>query len=97
GTAAAPVPAWGWAVLTLPHLEQDNLYRVLDPKNQTLQQAFTSNLPALQTELKMFLCPSDPDGTQGQLNDNRPFTKAVAGQTVYIARSNYVGSNGNSL
>jgi prepilin-type N-terminal cleavage/methylation domain-containing protein len=96
GTTTAPVPAWGWPVLILPHIEQDNLYRLLDPTNKTLQSALTTNLAALQTPLKMFLCPSDPDGTQGQMNDNRPFKSAVPGQTIFIAKSDYVGNGGNA-
>ena len=93
GTAAAPRPAFGWAVLLLPYVEQQPLYDRLNPDARTLQQAFAGDLPALQTQLKVFLCPSDPGMT---LNDNRRFTRAVAGMSLTIARSNYPGNGGNA-
>src|SRR5262245_22615289 len=85
GTAAAPVPAWGWAALILPNLDQSALYQQFDPDKRTLQQTFASNLPGLQLQLAVFICPSDAN-----------FTKPVAGQNVAIAKSNYPGSAGDS-
>lgn len=96
GTAAAPVPAWGWSTMILPFLDQGPLYAQLDPDKKTLQQAFTSQLPTLQLPLAVYICPSDPGGTLGpSFNDNRKFTKAATG-SVAIAKSNYPG-NGGSL
>ena len=95
GTAAAPVPAWGWSAQILPYLDQAPLYSQFDPPNKTLQQAFTSQLPNLQIQLAVFICPSDTGGTLGPgLNDNRKFTKPVAGQSVTISKSNYPGNGG---
>jgi prepilin-type N-terminal cleavage/methylation domain-containing protein/prepilin-type processing-associated H-X9-DG protein len=55
--ATAPYPStspgWGWPAFLLPYLEQDNLYRQIN-FNQPVQ-----NSPAIQTMLKIFLCPSD--------------------------------------
>ena len=93
GTAANPVPAYGWPIFLLRYLEQDNLYRLMDPDNKPLQAMFTANLPALQNPLPVFICPSDDGKPQ---NDNRPFTKVVPGQTIRIARSNYPGNGGNA-
>jgi prepilin-type N-terminal cleavage/methylation domain-containing protein/prepilin-type processing-associated H-X9-DG protein len=96
GTSTAAVPAWGWAVFVLPYIEQGNLYSALNPTGQTLTSAFTNSLPALQTPVSTFICPADPSGTLGDLNDNRKFTKVISGQSIAIAKSNYVGSGGNA-
>jgi type II secretory pathway pseudopilin PulG len=61
---------WGWGAFLLPYLEQDNLYRQLE-FSQPVQ-----NSPAIQTVVKVYLCPSDVppstafpivDGTGGSL------------------------------
>ncbi len=46
-------PGWGWAAFLLPYLEQDNLYKQLDFKQPIQGQ------PAIQTFVKVYLCPSD--------------------------------------
>ncbi len=49
---------WGWAVWILPYIEQDDLYKQLDPLHTTLgHNATTDGLP-----IKTYLCPSDPTG-----------------------------------
>jgi prepilin-type processing-associated H-X9-DG protein len=40
-------------VALLPHLEQDSLYRQID-----LEKGYAENLPAVQTSIRTFLCPS---------------------------------------
>src|SRR6476646_8069277 len=84
---------WGWGVELLPYIEQDNLYRRLNPTQRTLQQAFQSDLLALQTPLSVYRCPSD---TGGPMNQNRKFSVMLPGQTVAISISNYPGNGGNS-
>jgi prepilin-type N-terminal cleavage/methylation domain-containing protein/prepilin-type processing-associated H-X9-DG protein len=96
GNGAAPNLAYGWPTLILPYIEQTNLYNRINPISRSLGTVFTADLGALQVVVPTFLCPSDPNGTQGDLNDNRPFTKAVPGQTVYIAKSNYPGNGGDT-
>jgi prepilin-type N-terminal cleavage/methylation domain-containing protein/prepilin-type processing-associated H-X9-DG protein len=67
-------PGWGWAVFVLPYLELDNLYRQLD---------FTRPIPtsvAIQTPVKLYLCPSDaystvPFGVSDAFGD--PLTQAA--------------------
>jgi prepilin-type N-terminal cleavage/methylation domain-containing protein/prepilin-type processing-associated H-X9-DG protein len=86
-----PFYQWAWSVRTLPYLEQDNLYRQLDPQNTDLPTAVQTpaQLTLLQTPLKIFICPSDP----GQpLNNNRPWQ----GGSTFLAKSNYPGSGGNA-
>ncbi len=87
-------PAWSWSCLLLPYLEQQNLYNTLNPTGQSFNQAFVTQLPALQTSIKGFQCPSD---TVAPLNTNRPFS-LIAGTTppVSIAISNYPGNGGNT-
>jgi prepilin-type N-terminal cleavage/methylation domain-containing protein/prepilin-type processing-associated H-X9-DG protein len=97
GTAAAPVPAWAWSTLILPNLDQSPLYQQFDPDNKTMQQAFTGNLPQLQLQLAVFICAADPGGSMGAgINDNRKFTKPIAGQSTPIGKSNYPGSAGDN-
>jgi prepilin-type N-terminal cleavage/methylation domain-containing protein/prepilin-type processing-associated H-X9-DG protein len=84
---------WGWGVELLPYIEQDNLYRRLNPTQRTLQQVFQSDLAALQTPLSVYKCPSD---TGGALNQNRKFSQMGTGGPVAISISNYPGNGGNS-
>ena len=95
GTNGAPVPTFAWAVMTLPYIDQAPLYSTLNPGPNTLQNVFNSAAlrPLLQTRLAAFVCPSDP----GQdLNNNRPFTAAVAGVNPFLlAKSNYPACSGS--
>jgi prepilin-type N-terminal cleavage/methylation domain-containing protein/prepilin-type processing-associated H-X9-DG protein len=52
--ATDTTPGWGWAAFTLPYLEQNNLFGQLN-FNQPV-----SNSSAVQTIVKLYLCPSDP-------------------------------------
>ncbi len=86
-------PAFGWAVLILPHLEQANLYTQLNPIAAPLYTQYVSGAPAatqtlLQTKIKGYRCPSDtgPDtATSVQFGSNNFFN---------VALSNYVGCAG---
>ena len=51
-------PGWAWAVFILPYLEQNNAYRQFQ-FDQPVQ-----NFPAIQTMVRVYLCPSDitPEG-----------------------------------
>src|SRR5262249_48884277 len=46
-------PGWGWAAYLLPYVEQDTLYKQIN------FNAPVQNQPAMQTMLKIYLCPSD--------------------------------------
>jgi prepilin-type processing-associated H-X9-DG protein len=95
-------PAWAWSVALLPYIEQDPLYRQLDPGTQGMLAVLKSDaaLPdgqkLLRTSIPTYLCPSDPGTTAFPLNDNRPFTTVpgVTG-TSLLAQSNYAANNGN--
>jgi prepilin-type processing-associated H-X9-DG protein/prepilin-type N-terminal cleavage/methylation domain-containing protein len=51
--ATDTAPGWGWGTYILPYLEQASLYQQLD-LSQSVQ-----NSPAIQTMVKVYLCPSD--------------------------------------
>ena len=51
--ATDTAPGWGWGAFLLPYVEQNNLYNQLN-FNQPVQ-----NSPAIQTMVKVYLCPSD--------------------------------------
>lgn len=51
--ASDTTPGWGWAAYLLPYIEQDNLFRQLNLKQPV------HNSPAIQTMVKVYLCPSD--------------------------------------
>ena len=56
-------PGWGWGTLILPHVEQDNLYRQLDPDQVPFGPAVNLGTitvtPAMKTVLPIFRCPTD--------------------------------------
>jgi prepilin-type processing-associated H-X9-DG protein len=66
-TVANGVNTHGWAIYLLPHLEQENVYRLYrfdkpynDPANQ----------PAVRTPLKVFTCPAAPSGRDADNQEN---------------------------
>jgi prepilin-type N-terminal cleavage/methylation domain-containing protein/prepilin-type processing-associated H-X9-DG protein len=79
-----------WAVLLLPHLEQDNIYRLWDLRYQASKQTPA----AYQQQLKVLHCPGRPEFVLS-VGD---FTAAGGGLTDYAASigtaANFVNSNG---
>jgi len=53
-----PNPGWNWQALILPYIEQDNLYKVLNPDITTAIPAATAGTP-IMTPIKIYRCPSD--------------------------------------
>jgi prepilin-type N-terminal cleavage/methylation domain-containing protein/prepilin-type processing-associated H-X9-DG protein len=94
---ATPNNSWGWGAQLLPYIEQANLYKALNPDGRTLQAAAADaavGLPALQTPVSVYICPSDANPA-GNLNDNRRFTTMGAPSPgLSLAVSNYVGNAG---
>src|SRR5262249_6710365 len=81
-------PGWGWAAQILPYIEQDNLYRQIDFR-QDIRAGV--NATARTTTVKLFLCPSDspasPTFTVGDAAGNGLCTVAFA---------NYIGMGGTN-
>jgi prepilin-type N-terminal cleavage/methylation domain-containing protein/prepilin-type processing-associated H-X9-DG protein len=97
-------PGYAWATFTLPFVEQQNLYNLINPSQVALKTVMTSNPALLQTQLKIFLCPSDPGigVVNGYLNGNRPIKNygpqpSPPGATGYCTTmSNYLGNSGDN-
>ncbi len=70
GPETTPEERLSWMVTLLPYLEQDSLYRQFD-----FEKGYAGNLPAAQTTIKTFLCPSGKEGAPGD------------GVTHYVAMS----------
>jgi hypothetical protein len=76
-----------WAIMLLPHLEQDNLYKAF---NLSLPVDDPSNAAARETNLLFMLCPSDPYNRQ-------PYQRALLAGTPTghsYARGNYAANYG---
>jgi prepilin-type N-terminal cleavage/methylation domain-containing protein len=59
GYGPTPEERLSWMVALLPYLNQDSLYQQID-----LEKGYAENLPAVQTTIKTFLCPSaNPEAT----------------------------------
>jgi prepilin-type N-terminal cleavage/methylation domain-containing protein/prepilin-type processing-associated H-X9-DG protein len=50
-----------WAILLLPYVEQDNLYKQYD---NTVQNSDPKNAAVVQTYVSVYTCPSDPNARQ---------------------------------
>jgi prepilin-type processing-associated H-X9-DG protein len=94
---------FSWAALTLPYLEQDQVYEQFqaDPTAAkhgllSLKQTFTAAPAITKTVLTSFICPSDaPSGISGY-NDNRRFTTGAPANPWVVAKSNYPGNGGHN-
>jgi prepilin-type N-terminal cleavage/methylation domain-containing protein/prepilin-type processing-associated H-X9-DG protein len=76
-----------WSTYLLPYIEQENLYRNVD---QTVNWHVTTNLnPGFSSRLKIFECPSAPNGS---IIDGAPDT----GWTNIVANGDYAGFYGVS-
>jgi prepilin-type N-terminal cleavage/methylation domain-containing protein len=53
GPGTTPEDRLSWMVALLPYLEQGSLYQQFD-----LEKGYADNLPAAQTRIKVFLCPT---------------------------------------
>jgi prepilin-type N-terminal cleavage/methylation domain-containing protein len=88
--AAAPNPGWSWQTLLLPFVEQDNLYKSMNPDVVTpgAPPAATAGTP-IMTPLKVFRCPAD-----GGQATNSNFGGYVT--TNYVCNREVLGPDANS-
>ena len=91
-------PGWGWGMLILPSLEQENLYRQF---NQNEPCWSPIHAGAAQTKVSVFICPSATGGSDGfevqkEGADNRHGVPIILsnGNKVFFAHSHYVTNAG---
>jgi len=98
GTTPANSPAppgWGWGTWVLPYIEQDALYRQINPTTNPIpgnltEPAGTALGLLCQTRISTYLCPSD---VAPLLNDQRGFHA----YSSYAAVGGSAATSGNSL
>jgi prepilin-type N-terminal cleavage/methylation domain-containing protein/prepilin-type processing-associated H-X9-DG protein len=79
-------PGWGWATHLLPYVEQENLFRQINPNVDILDAAHAN---ARVTPLKVYRCPSDtPAGGDTFMAEGE------SGPLVRLAFANYVACGG---
>jgi prepilin-type N-terminal cleavage/methylation domain-containing protein/prepilin-type processing-associated H-X9-DG protein len=91
-------PGWGWGMLLLPHLEQDNLFRQFNYAEPCWAPV---NAAAARTRVPVFLCPSATGGSDGfevlgPGSDHRhgsPLSRSD-GSRIVFAHSHYVTNAG---
>jgi prepilin-type N-terminal cleavage/methylation domain-containing protein/prepilin-type processing-associated H-X9-DG protein len=79
--------SWGILALILRYLEQDNLYRQCNIPSTTIGQ----DAALVKTQIKTFLCPSDPFSNQGPRLDS---SNVSAPGIIAYGQSNYAGCSG---
>ncbi len=82
-------PGWGWATLTLPYVEQDALFRSMNPQPTGAQRlgagsnpaSPSQNAPWTSTVLPIFRCPSDNGPNLNDFRNNFPTSnyRAICG------------------
>jgi prepilin-type N-terminal cleavage/methylation domain-containing protein/prepilin-type processing-associated H-X9-DG protein len=91
-------PGWAWGTLLLPHLEQENLYRLF---NLALPCWASENAGWARTKVTTFLCPAATGGGDGfevrragaDAAHGTPMTRAD-GSRIVFAHSHYVTNAG---
>jgi prepilin-type N-terminal cleavage/methylation domain-containing protein/prepilin-type processing-associated H-X9-DG protein len=81
-TIIAPNPGWSWSALILPQVEQEPLFRTLnpDPNGATAPPAANATF---QTPLSVYRCPSDTNNNPiNNLMNNYGRTNYVVNRTV---------------
>lgn len=61
---------WGWAAFILPYVEQESLYKQIDPVRDGLFHVVFNpgKRSLLETPVSIYLCPSDDSGTRADIN-----------------------------
>jgi prepilin-type N-terminal cleavage/methylation domain-containing protein/prepilin-type processing-associated H-X9-DG protein len=89
-TTVKPNPGWSWATLILPFIEQDNLYRLLNPNVDPVTPGGPPAPTAtngLQQKVSIYRCPSDGSAAGGDVNN----TLQGYGRSNYVINREVVG------
>jgi prepilin-type N-terminal cleavage/methylation domain-containing protein/prepilin-type processing-associated H-X9-DG protein len=79
-------PAWGWAAMILPQMEQGNVFHAI---NCDLTLTFPQNTTAQHLRVGSYICPSDPAKTLVPVRNEENTA------TIYeVGTGNYVGMYG---
>ena len=78
---------FGWAALLLPYCEQQNVQNLVDFKQKVYSQ---QNQEAGQTQIPMYLCPSDPDRDVRSVDYYNP-DNGWALEQLKLAPTHYAG------
>jgi prepilin-type N-terminal cleavage/methylation domain-containing protein/prepilin-type processing-associated H-X9-DG protein len=81
-----------WAILILPYVEQDNLYKQYD---NTVRNSHPRNQPVVQHYVSVYTCPSDPNAKQIMFPDSTVNGITQADNAQYMTGS-YRGMSGIS-
>jgi len=96
-TAVKPNPGWSWATIILPFIEQDNLYRLLNPDLVTPGGPGTpSTTNGLQTKISTYRCPSDSGLNGGDLNNVFTQGGVPFSRCSYVINKEVVGPDINN-
>src|SRR5579884_4227529 len=82
--AVSNAPGWGWATYLLPYLEQAPLYSQI---NLTLPVESPSNNATRQTQVRIYMCPSDRDTGVFTVLNSKNLPLADAATISYAACS----------
>jgi len=95
--SVAPSPGWSWSLLILPYMEQDNLFKTINPNlttpgpttalpsgiaATTTTDGTTITQATFQTVVKTFQCPSDKGGAFNPNFGNYGLTNYVCNRFV---------------
>jgi prepilin-type N-terminal cleavage/methylation domain-containing protein/prepilin-type processing-associated H-X9-DG protein len=82
-TNATNCEQWGWHVLIMPYIEQQNMFNQLGALNYSLHHVLAKQNPSvpnpaqtLQMKIPIYICPSDSNPS-GDVNADRPFTSGL--------------------
>ncbi len=85
---------WSWLARILPYVEQAPLYKACGIDNATISQAE----PAVQTQVPIFLCPSDSSTSTGPRTDEANIGSSFnyGGPAMPVGQTNYKGVCGSN-
>ena len=92
---ASDEPAWPWLTLSMPFIEADNQYDVLDPLNNTatdILDNFGTFQSVVQARVPSFICPADNgDDIQTEGRRRQRWQASQLTKKYELAKCNYIG------